>query len=93
MTPLTPSNEPQFGVSQDDWSIISRFALASVGSQGTMGLALALGLVRQFLYCLSLIYKIICPRLEQFFILLKFIKKICEECSFIPRCSRLLAGG
>lgn len=49
MTPLTPSNEPQFGVSQDDWSIISRFALASVGSQGTMGLALALGLVRHFL--------------------------------------------
>lgn len=45
MTPLTPSNEPQFGVSQDDWSIISRFALASVGSQGTMGLALALGLM------------------------------------------------
>ena len=46
MTPLTPSNEPPLGVSQDDWSIISRFAVASVGSQGTMGLALAMGLVR-----------------------------------------------
>lgn len=45
MTPMTPSNEPQFGLPQDDLSIISRFAVASVGSQGTMGLALALGLV------------------------------------------------
>ncbi|KAK4315821.1 hypothetical protein Pmani_012977 [Petrolisthes manimaculis] len=46
LTPLTPSNEPpQFGIPQDDWSIISRFAVASVGSQGTMGLALALGLM------------------------------------------------
>ncbi|XP_071519282.1 transmembrane GTPase Marf isoform X1 [Panulirus ornatus] len=45
MTPLTPSNEPQFGLPQDDWSIISRFAVASIGSQGTMGLALALGLM------------------------------------------------
>ncbi|XP_068203348.1 transmembrane GTPase Marf-like isoform X2 [Palaemon carinicauda] len=45
MTPMTPSNEPQFTVSQDDWSIISRFAVATVGSQGTMGLALALGLL------------------------------------------------
>ncbi|KAK7072699.1 Mitofusin-2 [Halocaridina rubra] len=45
MTPLTPSNEPQFPVTQDDWSIISRFAVASIGSQGTMGLALALGLL------------------------------------------------
>ncbi|KAG7157547.1 Transmembrane GTPase Marf-like [Homarus americanus] len=45
MTPLTPSNEPQFGLPQDDWSIISRFAVASVGSQGTMGLALTLGLM------------------------------------------------
>ncbi|MCL4136454.1 UNVERIFIED_CONTAM: hypothetical protein GTU68_039291 [Idotea baltica] len=45
MTPMTPSNEPPLGVSQDDWSIISRFAVAAVGSQGTMGLALALGLM------------------------------------------------
>lgn len=45
MTPLTPSNEPAFPTAQDDWSIISRFAVAAVGSQGTMGLALALGLL------------------------------------------------
>lgn len=45
LTPLTPSNEPAFPSGQDDWSIISRFAVAAVGSQGTMGLALALGLM------------------------------------------------
>lgn len=46
MTPLTPTNNPSpLGVAQDDWSIVSRFAVAAVGSQGTMGLALALGLV------------------------------------------------
>ncbi|KAB7495560.1 Transmembrane GTPase Marf [Armadillidium nasatum] len=45
MTPMTPSNEPPLGVSQDDWSIISKFAVAAVGSQGTMGIALALGLM------------------------------------------------
>ncbi|XP_045596500.1 transmembrane GTPase Marf isoform X2 [Procambarus clarkii] len=45
MTPLTPSNEPQFGLPQDDWSIISRFAVSGIGSQGTMGVALALGLM------------------------------------------------
>ncbi|KAG0715453.1 Transmembrane GTPase Marf [Chionoecetes opilio] len=43
--PLTPSNEPAFPTAQDDWSVISRFAVAAVGSQGTMGLALALGLM------------------------------------------------
>jgi len=46
MTPLTPSNEmPPLGVSQDDWSLISKVALSTVGSQGTMGLALVLGVV------------------------------------------------
>ena len=45
MTPLTPSNEPPFPSAQDDWLVISRFAVAAVGSQGTMGLALAMGLV------------------------------------------------
>ncbi|CAL4109971.1 unnamed protein product, partial [Meganyctiphanes norvegica] len=44
MTPMTPSNEPPF-VPTDDWSYVHRIAVASVGSQGTMGMALAMGLM------------------------------------------------
>uniref|UniRef100_A0A2P2I275 Transmembrane GTPase Marf-like n=1 Tax=Hirondellea gigas TaxID=1518452 RepID=A0A2P2I275_9CRUS len=46
MTPMTPSNEgPPLGVAQDDWSLISRMAMSTVGSQGTMGIALVLGMM------------------------------------------------
>jgi len=42
-TPETPSNE--FFVPQDEWSILSKVALASVSSQGTMGGLLVGGLL------------------------------------------------
>merc|ERR1712013_32359 len=42
-TPETPSNE--FMVPVDDWSMVSRLALASVSSQGTMGGLLVGGLL------------------------------------------------
>ncbi|KAF2356223.1 Dynamin superfamily [Trinorchestia longiramus] len=46
LTPQTPSNElPPLGVSQSDWSLISRMAVTTVGSQGSMGLVLVLGMV------------------------------------------------
>ncbi|XP_018023964.1 transmembrane GTPase Marf isoform X2 [Hyalella azteca] len=46
LTPQTPSNElPPLGVSQSDWSLISRMAVSTVGSQGSMGLVLLLGML------------------------------------------------
>lgn len=46
LTPLTPSNEaPPLGMAQDDWSLISRMVVTTAGSQGTMGLALLLGML------------------------------------------------
>jgi hypothetical protein len=40
MTPMTPSSDDQI-----DWSIMSRVAIASVTSQGTMGGLLVAGMV------------------------------------------------
>lgn len=47
----------QTGISQEQLSVISRFALASVGSQGTVGGLLVAGLVSQTLlyYCTHVI--------------------------------------
>lgn len=46
LTPQTPSNElPPLGVSQSDWSLISKLAVSTVGSQGSMGLVLLLGML------------------------------------------------
>ncbi|XP_023348232.1 transmembrane GTPase Marf [Eurytemora carolleeae] len=43
LTPDTPSNE--FFVPQDDWSLLSKLAIASISSQGTMGGLLVGGLL------------------------------------------------
>ena len=42
-TPETPSNE--FVIPSDDWSLVSKVALASLSSQGTMGGLLVGGLL------------------------------------------------
>lgn len=45
-TPLCLIPRPVGGITQEQLSVISRFALASVGSQGTVGGLIVAGIVR-----------------------------------------------
>lgn len=79
ITPMTPTNGdgPNFFANPDDWAVASRFALAAVTSQGTMGGLLVAGFVR-----LGLI-KTLYPGLEIPGSFSKYIiTYVCVLCSF-----------